>query len=411
MIRSGTPAALPEPPPLARAASDALQQRILQEIDAGGGWIGFDRYMTLALYASGLGYYSGGAQKFGAAGDFVTAPELSPLFGQTLAVPLARIMAQSAPHLIEVGAGSGRLAADLLTELEATGALPETYGILDLSGELRERQAQLLNNAVPHLIDRVYWLDRLPEHFDGAVFANELLDAMPAHLVFWNPSANPDGEMHGATDEGPAIIERGVGRSGDSFIWSDRPAQGRLLDRAHDLRTELGLAGSDSPPYLSEIAFAPGDWVAAWAGILGTGALLLVDYGFPRHEYYHPQRSGGTLMCHYRHRAHADPFFLPGLQDITVHVDFTALADAAFAAGLDILGYTSQAAFLLDCGLPAILQRYEPEATRHYLPHAQAANKLVAPAEMGELFKVMALGKGIVTPLTGFGNGDRRERL
>ena len=184
MIRSGTPAALPEPPPLARAASDALQQRILQEIDAGGGWIGFDRYMTLALYASGLGYYSGGAQKFGAAGDFVTAPELSPLFGQTLAVPLARIMAQSAPHLIEVGAGSGRLAADLLTELEATGALPETYGILDLSGELRERQAQLLNNAVPHLIDRVYWLDRLPEHFDGAVFANELLDAMPAHLVF-----------------------------------------------------------------------------------------------------------------------------------------------------------------------------------------------------------------------------------
>lgn len=403
MIRSGTPAALPEPPPLARAASDALQRRILQEIDAGGGWIGFDRYMTLALYASGLGYYSGGAQKFGAAGDFVTGPELSPLFGQTLAVPLARIMAQSAPHLIEVGAGSGRLAADLLSEFEITGALPETYGILDLSGELRERQAQLLNTAVPHLIDRVYWLDRLPEQFDGAVFANELLDAMPAHLVSWNPSAKPD--------EDPAIVERGVGRAGNSFIWSDRPAQGRLLERARDLCAELGRIGMGNHPYLSEIAFAPGDWVAAWAEILGTGALLLVDYGFPRHEYYHPQRSSGTLMCHYRHRAHADPFFLPGLQDITVHVDFTALADAAFAAGLDILGYSSQAAFLIDCGLPAILQRYGAEATRHYLPHAQAANKLLAPAEMGELFKVMALGKGIATPLTGFGSGDRRCRL
>ena len=393
---------LPKPGPDALAYSEALKRHIGDEINAAGGWIGFDRFMEHALYAPGMGYYSGGAHKFGATGDFITAPEISSAFSQTLGAQAAQIMALSAPRIIEVGAGSGRLAADLLLELELRGALPESYSILDLSGELRQRQQATMGQRAPHLLDRVDWLDRLPEGFDGLVLANELLDAMPVHLLIW-----------GSEDDEQAILERGVGWeiseiSGfNEFIWRDRPAQGRLLERAQVLAAEHPLA----PGFLSEICLAASDWTAVWAGILGKGALLLIDYGFPRHEYYHEQRNAGTLMCHYRHHAHGEPFFLPGLQDITAHVDFTAIVESGFAAGLQFLGYTTQAAFLLNCGLTEVLARTPAEDFMRYLPQAQAAQKLISPAEMGELFKVIALGKGIDETLIGFAQGDRSTTL
>lgn len=387
---------LPLPDADALAYSDALKCRIADEIESGDGWIGFDRFMEMALYAPGMGYYSGGAHKFGAAGDFVTAPEISTAFSQTLGAQAAQILALSAPQIVEVGAGSGRLAADLLLELELRDSLPERYAILDLSGELRERQRETISHSAPHLLDRVDWLDHLPERFDGLVLANELLDAMPVHLVVW-----------GSGGDDRTILERGVGWKNNAFVWFDRPAEGRVLDRAHALAAECPVP----PGYLSEIGLASTDWTAAWAGILGKGALLLIDYGFPRHEFYHPQRAVGTLMCHYRHHAHGDPFFLPGLQDITAHVDFRAIVESGFDAGLELLGYTTQAAFLLNCGLTEVLARTPAEEHKRYLPQAQAANKLISPAEMGELFKALALGKGIDETLLGFAQGDRSATL
>lgn len=383
---------LPQPSPDAQAYSDALKRRIGAEIESAGGWISFERFMELALYAPGMGYYSGGAHKFGEAGDFVTAPEISSLFSQTLAVQASQIMALSAPQIIEVGAGSGQLAADLLLELEQLGALPDRYGILELSGELRERQRANIAQQATHLLARVDWLDRLPEHFDGAVLANELLDAMPVALVVWDDAK---------------ILERGVCWTNGEFDWLDRPAQGRVFERAQALADEYVLP----PGYLSEINLAAADWAAAWSRILGRGALILIDYGFPRHEYYHEQRDTGTLMCHYRHHAHGEPFYLPGLQDITAHVDFTAIVEAGFDAGLELLGYTTQASFLLNCGLPDILARTPSGDLKRYLPQAQAAQKLISPAEMGDLFKVIALGKGIDATLIGFAQGDRSETL
>jgi SAM-dependent MidA family methyltransferase len=385
--------ALPAPAPDALAYSAALIQRISDEIMQADGWIGFNHFMERVLYAPGMGYYSGGAHKFGAAGDFVTAPELSATFAQTIAAQAVQIFALSAPAIIEVGAGSGRLATDLLLELELRGALPESYGILELSGQLRARQQATLAARAPHLLERMVWLDCLPEHFDGLVLANELLDALPVHLVVWLATG---------------INERGVGLGDDGqFVWIDRPASGYLLERAQALATECVISAG----YLSEINLAASAWTAEWARILGRGALLLIDYGFPRHEYYHPQRDSGTLMCHYRHHSHEEPFYLPGLQDITAHVDFTAIAEAGCAAGLDFLGYTTQSSFLINCGLTKILSRTSAEDILHYLPLAKAAQKLISPAEMGELFKVIALGKGIAEPLIGFLRGERSATL
>ncbi len=383
---------LPAPSTDARAHSDRLCQRIAAEIGADG-WISFARFMELALYAPGLGYYSGGARKFGDAGDFITAPEMTPVFARTLAAQAVQVMAASAPEILEVGAGSGRLAADLLLELESRQALPVRYRILELSGELRERQRQTLAHDAPHLLARVEWLDRLPERADGLVLSNELLDAMPVHLVRWG--------------EGDAIAERGVALEADRFVWAERPASGAVRSRAEVLRGEI----APPPGYLSEIGLAAAAWTASWAEILGRGALLLIDYGFPRREFYHPQRGEGTLMCHYRHHAHPDPFYLPGLQDITAHVDFTAIAEAGTGAGLDFLGYTSQAAFLFNCGLAEVMQRLPADEPRRYLPLANATQKLISPAEMGELFKVIALGRGIDVPLLGFIAGDRSAAL
>lgn len=383
---------LPIPSPEALAHSEALCGLIRNEIAAAKGWISFSRFMELALYAPGQGYYSGGSMKFGQAGDFVTAPEISPLFGRTLAVQVAQIMALSAPEILEPGAGTGALAADLLLELEEMGALPEHYRILELSGELRERQRTTLERRAPQLLSRVSWLERLPETFSGVVVANEVLDAMPVQLVHWT--------AEGVRERGVALDKAGA------FAWEDRPATGALLAAAEKLPV--------AAPYLSEINLAARAWVAEWARILQSGALLLIDYGFPEREFYHPQRNQGTLMCHYRHHAHGEPFHRPGLEDITAHVDFTAMVDAGVAAGLDLLGYTGQGQFLLNCGLTHTLERHTPAegtAGSDYLRLASGAQKLISPSEMGELFKVMVLGRGIEAPLLGFLMGDRSHTL
>ena len=380
---------LPRPDPAALAASASLVRHIAGEIAAGGGWIPFSQFMALALYAPGLGYYSGGAQKFGAAGDFITAPELTPLFARSLAVQAAEIMAASASDIIEVGAGSGILAAELLLALAAADALPAHYRILELSAELQERQRQTLAARAPHLAGRVEWLTHLPQSFSGLVIGNEVLDAMPVSLVSW-------------TEAG--IFERGVVEAeGTPFAWQDRPAQGAVLAAAQALEVEA--------PCLSEIALAAAAWVSEWGRIIDRGALLLIDYGYPQREYYHAMRSRGTLLCHYRHHHHEDPLWLPGLNDITAHVDFTAIAGAAFDAGLEVLGYTTQAQFLLNCGITDLLAGLLDQGDRIYLSASRAVGKLLSPAEMGEQFKVIALGRGIAPALRGFSQGDRCHAL
>jgi SAM-dependent MidA family methyltransferase len=380
---------LPEPTEDALRQSRRLESTIIAQIADNGGWISFARYMELALYAPGLGYYSGGAHKLGAPGDFVTAPELSHLFGKAVAGQVAQILAAVGGDILEFGPGTGNLAADLLLELERLRCLPGRYLMLDLSAEMRERQEQTLRRRAPHLLARVEWLDRLPGHLTGLILANEVLDAMPVHLLVWK-------------DDG--LYERGVGLSlAGTLRWEDIPATGEPARAAET----LGVCA----PYVSEISLASRAWVAECAGLLKRGALLLIDYGFPEAEYYHPQRRAGTLRCHYRHRVHDSPFNLPGLTDITAHVDFTAVARSASAAGLELLGYTAQAGFLLNCGITEALSRLGPEDSVSYLRAASGVQKLLSPSEMGELFKVIAAGRGIDFPLLGFAVGDRSHRL
>lgn len=384
---------LPQPSPDALEQSGRLVTRLRSLIDAQGGWISFATYMAEALYAPGLGYYSGGARKFGPGGDFITAPELTPLFGQALATQVQQIMELSAPYIIEAGAGTGLLAADLLLELEHRGALPESYAILEVSGELRERQFDTLAAKAPHLASRVGWLDDLPKQFSGAIVANEVLDVMPVHLIAWRP----DG-----------IFERGVAVDAEGgFVWADRPVTGKVAEAAAALDIPLPEEGE----YVSELNLAGRAWIGELAAGLTHGAMLLVDYGYPRAEYYLGSRSTGTLMCYFRHHAHADPFLWPGLNDITAFVDFTAAAEAGFEAGLDVLGYTDQANLLYNCGVLACLARRAPEDSVDYIRAAKAVQRLTGPHEMGELFKVIAMGKGIEQPLIGFLRGDRLHTL
>lgn len=383
---------LPDATPDALAHSARLTDLLRREIAGNSGWLPFSRFMEGLLYAPGLGYYTAGARKFGAAGDFVTAPGMTGLFGQALAQQVAQVMAVSVPSVLEIGAGTGRLAADLLLELERLGQLPTEYCILDLSADLRERQQATIAAAAPHLLARVRWLDALPTRFSGVVVANELLDAMPADIVAWQETG---------------IAVRGVGLDdAGGFIWADRPASGTLLAAAEEIGAQCQLP----PGFESEISLAVRAWAAEWGHRLDCGALLLIDYGFPRREFYHPQRGRGTLMCHYRHHAHPDPFYLPGLQDVTVHVDFTAVIAAAHASGLELLGYTNQGQFLINCGILDCLAQI-PVDTPDYLRASAAVGKLLMPHEMGELFKVMALGRGIETSLLGFTMGDRCGRL
>jgi SAM-dependent MidA family methyltransferase len=352
------PAELPLPEPDALAASRQLLDRIGAELAASDNWISFARYMELALHEPGLGYYAAGARKLGRGGDFVTAPELTPVFGRALARQVREVL-QPGEGVLEFGAGSGVLAEVLISELPGV-----SYEILETSPELKERQQRKLG-------DRARWLNRLPRKFRGVMVANEVLDAMPVHAI----------------------------------AWSDRPAAGEVLRHAQQI--EMRSPGR----YESELALLARLWMRSLGRILERGALLVLDYGFPAREYFHPQRSMGTLACHYRHRAHGDPFFLPGLQDITAHVDFSALARAAADGGLAVLGYTAQAQFLVNCGITGLLGELDPADTARYLPAASAVQKLVSPSEMGELFKVLAVGREVGRPLSGFASGDRRDAL
>jgi len=387
--------ALPPPAADARAHSERVGARIREEIAAAGGFIPFDRYMELALYAPGLGYYAAGATKLGAAGDFVTAPEMTPLFARALAVQVAAILdVTERREIVELGAGSGRLAADLLNALAARDALPARYSILEPSPDLRERQRVMLaRDAAPHLA-RVAWLDALPDTVEGAIVANEVLDAVPVHVV-----ARRRAEWR----------ERGVvvgTAAGDAppFAWAERPAGARLA----------ALAAARFPgdgDYVSEINPAAEALVAAVGRKLVAGAALFIDFGFPAAEYYHPQRSAGTLMCHYRHRVHDDPFLWPGLTDITAHVDFSAMAAAGARTGLTVAGFAAQAPFLLGCGILDALAAIGAPESLSYIKAAAPVQKLLSPAEMGELFKVLALARseGIAWP--GFALADRSHRL
>ena len=379
---------LPTPPAEALAHSEQLSALIRGDIAANGGWIPFARYMELALYAPGLGYYTAGARKLGREGDFITAPEMTPLYGQTLARQAAQVLESGLDQILEIGAGSGALAAALLAELERMERLPRHYYILEVSPDLRERERDLLALQVPQLLERVIWLNRLPTLYQGLIIGNEVLDAMPVHMV-----------RAGAA----GVEEAGVGLQDRTFAWAWRPAGAELLSAAAALQLPEG--------YRTENQLVARGFVRTLAQSMARGVILLIDYGFPAHEYYHAERSEGTLMCHYRHRAHADPFFLPGLQDITSHIDFSAVARAGAEAGLELLGYTGQAQFLINCGITDILLRTPPENASAYLPQAAAAQQLLSPSEMGELFKVIALGKDYAAPLIGFASGDRRASL
>jgi SAM-dependent MidA family methyltransferase len=351
-----------------------MLERIAEEIARDGGWISFARYMELALHAPGLGYYAGGAQKFGAAGDFVTAPEMGRLFGRTLARQLRELLTEK-DSILEIGAGSGALAETLLGELACE------YSVLETSAELRDRQEKRLKSSVR-------WLSALPQGFRGVIIANEVVDAMPVHAVAWRPQG---------------IMERGVVADGGKLSWKDRPASGALLEEARKINPPV--------PYESEIGLPGRAWMRGMAQSLEQGALLVIDYGFPRHEYYHPQRAAGTLMCHHRHTAHGEVFARPGLEDMTAHVDFSALAAAARESGLEVLGYATQAQFLVNCGITDVLGEANIENALHYAPLAAEANKLLSPAEMGELFKVLAVGRGLERPLLGFSRNDRSHTL
>ena len=401
---------LPAPSNEALAHSARLVAHIRVAIEQSGGTIDFAQYMSLALYAPGLGYYSAGSRKLGAAGDFITAPELTPLFGQTLAQFCQPLIASGLGDILEVGAGSGALAASILEELDRARQLPTSYQILELSADLRERSRDTLARRVPHLLERVQWLNRLPPHFSGTVIGNEVLDAMPTQLIRVRD--------HGPEQQG--LEQRGVGwdDSLGQFQWRAHllPSTGGLdeypaLQQLREAAAGIVAAHALPPGYATEIGLEAQAFIRSIAAMLDQGAALFIDYGFPAREFFHAERSHGTLRCHYRHRAHDDPFLWPGLQDITSHIDFSAIAAAGVASGLTLAGYTSQAAFLLDCGLTELLARIPADDPARYLPVSNAVQQLVSPAEMGELFKAIAFTRGAVAPLTGFRRGDRTAAL
>ncbi len=402
LSHSRVESALPVPDREALAVSQELSTRIAAEIARHGGWLSFARYMEMALYEPGLGYYSNPGQVFGAAGDFVTAPELTPLFGATLARQVSPwlkdpALAGSGQVVLEVGGGSGMLAAQLLNALDNVGHHEVRYLILELSAERREHQRQTLKSLAPGLMDRVGWLDTFPESFAGVVVANELLDAMPVQLFEWQADAEAE------------LQEMGVTWVDGQFAWAPRPADAVLTETVTALRNRLGPEGAQwHSPYRSEICPAQQAWMRTLADCMTAGVVMLLDYGFAAPEYYHPQRDQGTLMCHYRHRSHADPFLWPGLSDITAHVDFTALARAATAEGFSLVGYTSMAAFLLNAGLLDELADLPREPESFWFAQAQAVQQLISEAEMGELFKVIAFEKNLREAASVLGFGGNR---
>lgn len=370
-------AGLPPPTDEALAHSRQLSGVIAAEIAAAGGVLPFSRYMELALYEPGLGYYSAGSEKFGAAGDFVTAPLTSPLFSRCLAHNCAQVLSDlGGGEILEVGGGTGVMAADILAALATVGRLPDRYRILEISADLKQRQAETLRGRPGALLDRVEWIDRLPDSpVAGVILGNEVMDALPC-------------ERFRIGQQGPVLL--GVTRTEAGFDWveyeADRASSGQVASIESDLGRQLPSG------YESELFPRLSPWVRGMAKCLSRGLILLIDYGLPRSQFYHPQRSGGTLMCHYRHRAHPDPFLWPGLQDITAWVDFTAVAEAATDAGLTLEGFTTQACFLLASGIGEMVTQDATDRVR--IEAAEQVRRLTLPGEMGERFKFIALGRG-----------------
>lgn len=384
-------AGLPPPSAAARAHGERVAAHVAAAIAAAGGWISFADYMGAVLYAPGLGYYSAGAHKFGAAGDFVTAPEMTALFGGALAVQAGEVIAKlQDAELIELGPGSGRLAADLLNALDASRRLPLRYRLLEVSADLAARQRDWLRRQAPTLVSRLEWIDALPARWRGVVIANEVLDAVPPHLI--------------ARQRG-AWFERGVTLAGGGLALADRPLA------TEELRDAAAAAFPPHGDYVSEINPAAQALIETLAERCDAGLLLVIDYGFPASEYYHAQRAGGTLVAHHRQRAVHDPLFLPGLSDLSAHVDFSAMARAGVAGGMVVGGYATQARFLVNCGILDALGRCGEPQSAAYLRECAAVQKLLSPAETGELFKVLALVRGIDGELAGFREGDQGHRL
>jgi SAM-dependent MidA family methyltransferase len=387
---------LPVPETAALRQSEKLVSHIKNLINEQGGSIGFDQYMSTVLYEPGLGYYSAGSRKFGVDGDFVTAPEISPLFSQCLAYQSAQVLNElGSGKILELGAGTGVMARDLLLELEKLDLLPEKYFILEVSADLKQRQQQLLNESIPHLIERISWLDGLPEKsFNGLILANEILDALTVKR--FKKSSDSFKEMKVAIDN-------------DEFIWLEHDLDLELEKTLNQLESEL----SDPVPedYVSEINVNTKQWLSGLESVLQKGVMLFIDYGYSQQEYYHPERADGSLLCHYRHHVHADPFVYPGLQDITASVNFTEVAESAYSLGLHVSGYTNQAYFLFGCGLEKLLTDIASLDSKSHVEVTQQVKMLTLPEEMGERFKVIALTKEFEPALIGFSILDQRVRL
>jgi len=386
---------LPKPDAESAAHSARVAAMIREKIAAAGGQISFAEYMQHALYAPGLGYYRAGATKFGAAGDFITAPEISPLFGRVLARQCAQVLVtQDGSGILEFGAGSGRLAVDLLRALAALDALPGSYRILEVSPDLQERQASLLRRELPEYYGRVSWLDRMPDQHVGVIVANEVLDALPV-------------ERFVRRDKG--IAQLCVGIDHGEFVLQQRPAPDVLSDAVTALEKYLQQPLPNG--YTSEICLAARHWAAELANVLQQGVAFLFDYGLGRREYYGPSRSGGWLRCHFRHHAHDNPLVLPGIQDITAWVDFSAVADAAHEHGLEIAGFVAQAQFLMAGGLDQELAEMDKMPLHAQLELSRQAKLLTLPGEMGENFKCLGLVRGAVLTPDAFLAADRTATL
>jgi len=380
-------------PPLSadeQAHSDRLVQCIRNEIDARGGWITFERFMEMALYEPGLGYYSAGATKLGSDGDFVTAPEISSLFSRCLATQCAEVLERlGSGSVLELGAGSGVMAADILLELAAQDRLPDSYLILEVSADLRQRQQATLQQRVPDLLPRVQWLDRLPEKLRGVVIANEVLDALPVQRF---------------SIRGSHVNAVGVTWQLGALDWSEVRADAHLEAAVRALEASTGERLPDG--YRSEVNLRLEPWMLGIAGAIEEGAVFFIDYGLPRRQYYRAERNEGTLLCHYRHRFHDDALFAVGVQDIGAWVDFTAVAEAASAAGLQVAGFATQAHFLIGCGIERYLANLPDQPLTDRVQLARQAMVLTLPGEMGERFKVIGLTANYDHALRGFGTRD-----
>ena len=399
------PAEPSDPNAAAAAHSERLCALIRRAIAGAGGALPFDRFMELALYAPGLGYYAAGTAKLGPAGDFATAPELSPLFGRCIATQAGEVLAAlGGGDILELGAGSGALAVELLAALAAAGQPPGRYWILEPSPDLAERQQRLLAQRVPDLLDRVAWVQTPPAALRGLVLANEVVDALPVHRFCVPPGTAPAAVRD-------TVREIQVGCDGDGFAEVQAPA---VTPGLADAVAGLGLpAATLAAGLCGEINLRLPPWIALLADRLAAGMVLIIDYGYPRGELYLPQRRDGTLLCHHRHQAHANPYVHIGLQDITAHVDFTALAAAGRAAGLTLAGYTTQANFLIGCGLDRHLHACASDAET-LLDLAAGAKQLVLPAAMGERFQALALTRELAAPAgswCGFAQRDLSARL